>query len=81
MRAVSRRRQDRSVALHRVQRRRAHKETRKLAVKIPAGVDDGAQIRLTGEGEAGPRGAPAGDLYIELNVKPQASCLSARATT
>jgi molecular chaperone DnaJ len=46
------------------------RETRKLAVKIPAGVDDGAQIRLTGEGEAGPRGAPAGDLYIELNVRP-----------
>lgn len=45
------------------------KETRKLAVRIPAGVDDGAQIRLSGEGEAGPRGAPAGDLYIELNVR------------
>ncbi len=46
------------------------KETRKLAVKIPAGVDDGAQIRLSGEGEAGPRGAAPGDLYIEINVKP-----------
>jgi molecular chaperone DnaJ len=46
------------------------RETRKLAVKIPAGVDDGAQIRLAGEGEAGPRGAPPGDLYIEVNVKP-----------
>jgi molecular chaperone DnaJ len=46
------------------------RETRKLAVKIPAGVDDGAQIRLSGEGEAGPKGAPPGDLYIELNVKP-----------
>jgi molecular chaperone DnaJ len=45
------------------------RETRKLAVKIPAGVDDGAQIRLSGEGEAGPKGAPPGDLYIELNVK------------
>lgn len=45
-------------------------ETRKLAVKIPAGIDDGSQIRLAGEGEAGPHGAPAGDLYIEVNVKP-----------
>jgi molecular chaperone DnaJ len=45
------------------------RETRKLAVKIPAGIDDGAQIRLAGEGEAGPRGAPPGDLYIEVNAK------------
>ena len=45
------------------------KETRKLAVKIPAGIDDGSQIRLAGEGEWGPRGAPPGDLYIEVNVK------------
>jgi molecular chaperone DnaJ len=45
------------------------RETRKLAVKIPAGIDDGSQIRLAGEGEAGPRGAPTGDLYIEVNVK------------
>ncbi|MEO8286819.1 MAG: molecular chaperone DnaJ [Chloroflexota bacterium] len=46
------------------------RETRKLAVKIPAGIEDGAQIRLASEGEAGPRGAPPGDLYIEVNVKP-----------
>jgi molecular chaperone DnaJ len=46
------------------------RETRRLAVKIPAGIDDGAQIRLAGEGEAGPRGAPPGDLYIEVNVRP-----------
>lgn len=46
------------------------KETRKLAIKIPAGIESGAQIRLAGEGEAGPRGAAAGDLYIEVNVKP-----------
>jgi molecular chaperone DnaJ len=46
------------------------RETRKLAVKIPAGIDDGSQIRLTAEGEAGPRGTPAGDLYIEVNVRP-----------
>jgi molecular chaperone DnaJ len=46
------------------------RETRKLAVKIPAGIEDGAQIRLAAEGEAGPRGAPPGDLYIEVSVKP-----------
>lgn len=40
-----------------------------LAVTIPAGVDDGTRIRLSGEGEAGERGAPAGDLYIFLHVK------------
>lgn len=40
-----------------------------LSVNIPAGVDDGTRIRLSGEGEAGERGAPAGDLYIFLHVK------------
>jgi molecular chaperone DnaJ len=40
-----------------------------LAVTVPAGVDDGTRIRLTGEGEAGARSAPAGDLYIFLHVK------------
>ncbi len=39
-----------------------------LSVNIPAGVDEGTRIRLTGEGEAGARGAPAGDLYIFLHV-------------
>ncbi len=41
-----------------------------LQVKIPAGVDDGTRIRLSGEGEAGGRGGPNGDLYIFLSVKP-----------
>jgi len=41
-----------------------------LAVNIPAGVEDGTRIRLAGEGEAGMRGAPNGDLYIFLAVKP-----------
>ncbi|MBF0373067.1 MAG: molecular chaperone DnaJ [Alphaproteobacteria bacterium] len=41
-----------------------------LAVNIPAGVEDGTRIRLPGEGEAGVRGAQAGDLYIFLAVKP-----------
>jgi molecular chaperone DnaJ len=40
-----------------------------LSVNIPPGVDDGTRIRLSGEGEAGERGAPAGDLYIFLHVK------------
>src|SRR5690606_5756300 len=37
---------------------------RRLQVRIPAGVDDGARIRLAGEGDAGARGGPRGDLYI-----------------
>jgi molecular chaperone DnaJ len=40
-----------------------------ISVNIPAGVDNGSQIRLRGEGEAGRRGGPAGDLYITLSVK------------
>ena len=43
---------------------------RSLSVNIPAGIEDGTRIRLTGEGEAGLRGGPAGDLYIFLSVKP-----------
>jgi molecular chaperone DnaJ len=44
--------------------------TRRLAVRIPAGVDTGSQIRISGEGEAGLRGGSAGDLYVVLRVKP-----------
>ena len=40
-----------------------------LAVKVPAGVDDGDRIRLTGEGETGRNGGPAGDLYVEIRVR------------
>jgi molecular chaperone DnaJ len=43
---------------------------RNLNVSVPAGVDDGTRIRLTGEGEAGQRGAPAGDLYVDIAVRP-----------
>ena len=43
---------------------------RSLSVNIPAGVEDGTRIRLAGEGEAGLRGGPSGDLYIFLSVKP-----------
>ncbi len=43
--------------------------TKTLQVKIPAGVDNGDRIRLAGEGEAGPAGAPPGDLYVEVRVR------------
>ncbi len=43
---------------------------RNLSVNIPAGVEDGTRIRLAGEGEAGLRGGPAGDLYIFLSITP-----------
>ncbi|MGI8841201.1 MAG: molecular chaperone DnaJ [Caulobacteraceae bacterium] len=43
---------------------------RTLQVRIPAGVDDGSRIRLAGEGDAGARSGPRGDLYIFLSVKP-----------
>lgn len=45
------------------------KRQRKINIRIPAGVDDGAQIRMSGEGEGGLRGGPAGDLYIVIRVK------------
>jgi molecular chaperone DnaJ len=44
-------------------------ETKTLNVKVPAGVDNGDRIRLSGEGEAGTRGGPAGDLYVETHIK------------
>jgi molecular chaperone DnaJ len=44
--------------------------TRRLAVSIPAGVDDGMRIRLAGEGEPGERGGPTGSLYVFLHVQP-----------
>jgi molecular chaperone DnaJ len=43
---------------------------RTLSVNVPAGVEDGTRIRLAGEGEAGLRGGPTGDLYIFLAIKP-----------
>ncbi|OCL23447.1 molecular chaperone DnaJ [Gilliamella sp. wkB171] len=45
-------------------------KTKTLSVTIPAGVDTGNRIRLSGEGEAGLNGAPAGDLYVQVQVKP-----------
>ena len=48
------------------------KHQKTLAVKIPAGVDEGDRVRLSGEGEAGVNGGPAGDLYVQMSLKPHA---------
>ena len=46
------------------------RKRRTMNLKVPAGVDDGSRIRLTGEGDAGANGGPRGDLYVFLSVKP-----------
>ncbi len=46
------------------------RKNKTLSVKVPAGVDDGDRIRLSGEGEAGRNGGPPGDLYVEIRVNP-----------
>ena len=46
------------------------RRTRSFQVKIPGGVLDGARIKLAGRGEPGPAGAPAGDLYVRVHVRP-----------
>ena len=43
---------------------------KRLKVKIPAGVETGIRLKLIGEGEAGERGGPPGDLYVVLHVEP-----------
>ena len=48
------------------------RETKKLTVKIPAGVDNGDRVRLTGEGEGGVHGGGSGDLYVQVTVKKHA---------
>lgn len=45
------------------------RRTRKLSVKVPAGVDSGDRVRLSGEGEGGRNGGPPGDLYVEIHVR------------
>ena len=45
-------------------------DTKKVSVKIPAGVDNGSRLRLNGEGEAGMYGGPPGDLYVFIAVEP-----------
>ena len=44
--------------------------THRMTVQVPAGVDDGTQIRLAGQGEPGVNGGPGGNLYVQLKVKP-----------
>ena len=46
------------------------RERKNLSVKIPAGVDQGDRVRLSGEGEAGMHGGSAGDLFVQVNIKP-----------
>jgi molecular chaperone DnaJ len=46
---------------------------RTVTVKVPAGVEDGMRLRLAGEGEVGPGGGPAGNLYVEIRERPHAS--------
>jgi molecular chaperone DnaJ len=48
------------------------RRTKRLSVKVPPGVDTGDRIRLAGEGEAGRNGGPAGDLYVEIQVREHA---------
>ena len=45
------------------------RKTKTLSVKIPAGIDEGDRIRLSGEGEAGSAGAPSGDLYVVVQIR------------
>ena len=51
------------------------REERRLQVNVPAGIDDGQRIAMEGQGEAGPRGGPAGDLYVVVDVRDHAQLL------
>lgn len=46
-----------------------HRDTVKIKVRIPAGINEGESIRLSGQGEAGEKGAPAGDLYLRIELQ------------
>ena len=45
------------------------KKRKKIHVKIPAGIDDGQQLRVSGQGEPGVNGGPSGDLYVVFHVR------------
>ncbi|NLW90503.1 MAG: molecular chaperone DnaJ [Syntrophomonadaceae bacterium] len=49
------------------------RKTRRIDVRIPAGIDSGSRLRIQGEGEQGFRGGPPGDLFISIGVKPHAT--------
>ena len=57
------------------------RKKQKLKVTIPAGVDTGNRISISGMGDAGPNGGPAGDLYVYVNVRPPIHISSGRVTT
>jgi len=59
-----------STPCHECEGQRYVNVTRRISVEVPAGVDDGTRIRLSGEGEAGERNGPPGNLYVDLKVKP-----------
>ena len=68
--AVPRLRQRHPAPVPRVRRRRpGAAPAGRLEIKVPAGVDDGMRIQLPSEGEVGPGGGPAGDLYVEVSVR------------
>jgi len=46
------------------------KKTRKIEIEIPLGAEDGTRLRVTGEGEAGEKGGPSGDLYVVIHIRP-----------
>jgi len=46
------------------------KETKKIKITIPAGIDDGQTLKITGQGEAAPYGGPSGDLFIFIHLRP-----------
>ena len=70
--ALPRRGHDHQESLRHLPRAGPRAPQRTLSVKIPAGVDTGDRIRLTGEGEAGRNGGPPGDLYVEVHVREHA---------
>ena len=53
-------------------RRRSDRAPEEDPGHVPAGIDEGHQVRLSGEGEAGPRGGPPGSLYVAVHVAPHA---------